>query len=155
MGEEGVKNSEEFFTGKSFSEALILASTNPQYNKRLFIELRVQYMKITSSEPVVYINCSECQSKSKNKQFMNTTCSELVIFMYWTGNSMNNLLSYCGLVDAKIRASDIDLPVMNVVQIHIFIIRVIPILKEEGLWHSVSHFIGFWDWNTNIHFYVS
>ena len=26
-------------TGKSFSEALILASTNPQYDKRLFIEL--------------------------------------------------------------------------------------------------------------------
>jgi hypothetical protein len=31
--------------------------------------------------------------------------------MYWTGNSMNNLLSYCGLIDAKIRASDKDLPV--------------------------------------------
>ena len=30
------------YTGKSFSEALILASTNPQYDKRLFIELRVQ-----------------------------------------------------------------------------------------------------------------
>ena len=27
------------------------------------------------------------------------------------GNSMNNLLSYCGLIDAKIRASDKDLPV--------------------------------------------
>ena len=27
-----------FGTGKSFSEALILASTNPQYDKRLFIE---------------------------------------------------------------------------------------------------------------------
>jgi hypothetical protein len=26
-------------TGKSFSEALILASTNPKYDKRLFIEL--------------------------------------------------------------------------------------------------------------------
>ena len=26
------------------------------------------------------------------------------------GNSMNNLLSYCGLIDAKIRASDKDLP---------------------------------------------
>jgi hypothetical protein len=25
---------------------------------------------------------------------------------------MNNLLSYCGLVDAKIRASDKDLPVL-------------------------------------------
>ena len=39
-------------------------------------------------------------------------CSELGIFMYWTGNSMNNLLSHCGLVDAKIRASDKDLPVL-------------------------------------------
>jgi len=26
---------------------------------------------------------------------------------------MNNLSSYCGLVDAKIRAADKDLPVMN------------------------------------------
>ena len=26
-------------------------------------------------------------------------------------NSMNNLLSYCGLIDAKIRSSDKDLPV--------------------------------------------
>ena len=31
------------FTGKSLSEALILASTNPQYDDRLFIELKVQY----------------------------------------------------------------------------------------------------------------
>ena len=32
-------------------------------------------------------------------------------FSYRTGNSMNNLLSYCGLIDAKIRAYDKDLPV--------------------------------------------
>ena len=31
-------------TGKSLSEALIFASTNPQYNDRLFIELQVQYI---------------------------------------------------------------------------------------------------------------
>ena len=37
-------------TGKSLSEALILGSTNPQYDKRLFIDLPVQYMKTTSSE---------------------------------------------------------------------------------------------------------
>ena len=42
---------------------------------------------------------------------MYTTCSELVVFMYRTGKSMNNLLSYCGLVDARIRASNKDLPV--------------------------------------------
>ena len=50
------------FTGKSFSEALILASINPQYDKRLFIDLPVLYMKTTSSEHVVYINCFECQN---------------------------------------------------------------------------------------------
>ena len=72
------------------SEALIFASTNPQYDNRLFIELPVQYMKIPSSEHrgnigktwvehVVHISCSECQNK---KQFLYTTCSELVIFMY-------------------------------------------------------------------------
>ena len=37
-------------TGKFFSEALILASTNSQYDKILFIELQVWYMKIASSE---------------------------------------------------------------------------------------------------------
>ena len=36
-------------TGKSLSEALIFASTNPQYDNRLLIELQVQYMKIPSS----------------------------------------------------------------------------------------------------------
>ena len=35
-------------------------------------------------------------------------CSDLVVFMYWTGKSMNNLLSYCGLVDVRINASDKD-----------------------------------------------
>ena len=38
---------------------------------------------------------------------------ELGIFMYWTCSSMKNLWSYYGLVDAKIRASDKDLPVQN------------------------------------------
>ena len=37
---------------------------------------------------------------------MFSPCSELGIFM-------NNLSSYCGLVDAKIRASDKDLPVIK------------------------------------------
>ena len=53
-------------TGKSLLEALILASTNPQYDKRLFIDLIDQYMKTTSSEHAVYINCFECQNKKNN-----------------------------------------------------------------------------------------
>ena len=48
-----------------------------------------------------------------SEQFMYTTCYVLGIFMYWTGDSMNNLLPYGGLVDAKIRAPDNYLPVIG------------------------------------------
>ena len=86
------------------SEALILGSTNPQYDKRLFIDLAVQYTKTTSSEHVLTFRTIYAHN-------MFTPCSELVVFMYWTGKSMNNLLSYCGLVDPRISAFDKDLPV--------------------------------------------
>ena len=59
-------------TGKSFSEALILESINPQYDNRLLMEL----------------------------------------------HTMNNPLSYCGLVDSRISASEKDLPVFS--KVHIF-----------------------------------
>ena len=43
---------------------------------------------------------------------MLSLCSELgILHMYRTCNSMNNLLSYCGLVDARVSASEKDLPV--------------------------------------------
>ena len=65
-------------------------------------------MKTTSLEHAVFINCSECRNKSK-KQFVYTTCSELVVLK--TGKSMNNLLSYFGLVDPRKSATDKDFPV--------------------------------------------
>ena len=68
-------------------------------------------MKIINSEHIVYRNCSECQNK---KQFVYTTCSELGIFMYWTCTSMNNILSYYGLVDARISTSEKDLPLLGI-----------------------------------------
>ena len=46
-------------TGKSLSDALIFASTNPQYDDRLFIELQVQYMKIPSSERQENMLCTQ------------------------------------------------------------------------------------------------
>ena len=39
-------------TGKSLSEVLIYLSINPQYDNRLFNDLRVQYEKITRAEHV-------------------------------------------------------------------------------------------------------
>ena len=44
-------------TGKSLSEALIFASTNPQYDDRLFIELQVQFQAQTWGKHFVYRNC--------------------------------------------------------------------------------------------------
>ena len=96
------------FTYKSLSKALIFASTNPRYDDRLFIVLRVQSMIIPSSKQVImYTNCFFLVWHSE--QFMYTTCSELGIFMHWTCNSINNILSYCGLIDARISASEKDL----------------------------------------------
>ena len=61
--------------------------------------------KNTSLERVVYKYCFECQNKNKK------ICTQHVLNLYYSGNSMNNLLSYCGLTDARMRASEKDLPV--------------------------------------------
>ena len=78
-------------TGKSLSEALIFASTNQQYDDRLF-------QAQTWGELVVYRN------------FFDDVTRKIGPLDF---NSMNNLSSYCWLVDAKIRASDKDLPVID------------------------------------------
>ena len=74
-----------FCTGKQSSEALIFASTNSQYDNRLSIDSPVQYMKILSSEHVVYINCFEYQNKNKKSNSctqhvlgLEFSCTELV-----------------------------------------------------------------------------
>ena len=46
-------------TGKSFSEALIFALTSPQYGKRFFIDVPIQYMKNTSSEHGKNMMCTQ------------------------------------------------------------------------------------------------
>ena len=88
-----------------FQKHLILLQLTQNMTKDCSWSLQAQDM----GEHVVCINCSEYQNK---KQLVYTTCSELGNFMYWTVDSMNNLLSYCVLVDAKIRASDNYLPVL-------------------------------------------
>ena len=76
-------------TSKSLSKALIIASTNPQYDDRLFIELQVKYMKIPSSN-------------------LERTCCVQKLFLTFRTIFVHNMLSPCS---AKRRASDKDLPV--------------------------------------------
>ena len=43
-----------------------------------------------------------------------------VLNLYFSGNSMTNLLSYCGLTNARTRASEKNLPVLKIVLIQVF-----------------------------------
>ena len=74
-------------TGISVSEALIFESFNSQCDKTLFIE-----------------------STEKKSNF----CTQHVLNLYFSGDSMNSLSSYCGLKDSKMRASDTDLPILGI-----------------------------------------
>ena len=58
-------------TGKSLSEALIIGSTNPQYDKRLLIDLQVQYMKTTSSEHGENMLCAKIVLNVKTKYVLS------------------------------------------------------------------------------------
>ena len=87
-----------FSTGKSLSEALIFASTNPQYDNRLFIELQVQYMKIPSSN-------------------LGRTCCVQKLFLTFRTIFVHNMFSPCS---AKRRASDKDLPVLKIIPMFVF-----------------------------------
>ena len=72
-------------TGKSVSEALILESVNPQYDE-----------------------------KRRRKIQVDNMCTKIVFCFDIQNNtiSMNNLSSYCGLTDSRMRASDTDLLVL-------------------------------------------
>ena len=65
-------------TGKSLSEAFIFGSTNPQYDKRLFIDLPVQYMKTTSSEHGENMLCAKIVLNVKTKT-KNNLCAQHVL----------------------------------------------------------------------------
>ena len=90
--------------GKSFSEALILASVNPQYDQRLFSEFPEKYKFTCCVQKLFFCFRFDIQ---------NNICTQHVLNLYFSGNSMNNLSSYCGLTDSRMRASEKDLPVLR------------------------------------------
>ena len=67
------------FTGKSLSEVLIFGSTNPQYDKGLFIDLPVKYMKTTSLEHWENMLCANIVLNVKTK---NNLCAQHVLPMF-------------------------------------------------------------------------
>ena len=75
------QNQEALFTGKSLSEELIFASTNPQYDNRLFIVHEDCKLRITA-EHVVYTNLT---FRTILVQNIFCRCCELLkkIYLYW------------------------------------------------------------------------
>ena len=67
-------------SGNSYAQfgRALLVSTNQKYDKRLFIDLPVQYMKSASSEHVVYINCFFCFCFD----IQNNSCTQHVLTSY-------------------------------------------------------------------------
>ena len=53
---------------------------------------------------------------------------------------MNNFLSYCGLVDPRISASDKDLPVPTVTSLEVGEKSKVSILEVVALWGNVGIF---------------
>ena len=66
----------------------------------------LNYKKNTSSEHLVHKNCLCFDIKNNN-------CTQHVLNLYFSSNSMNNLLSYCGLTESRMKASDTNLPVLT------------------------------------------
>ena len=105
------------------SEVLIFASTNPQYDDRLFIELQVQCMKIPSSEHGENTLCTEivfdtqnnfctkhvlpmfCKMKSFWQRF---TCNQYFVMFLGTYLYSGAFLTLCCKYSCKMHT--VDLP---------------------------------------------
>ena len=80
------------------SEALILESVNPQYDKILFIEFPPKYKLTTCCvQKLFFCFCFDIQ---------NNICTQHVLNLYFSGDSMNNLSSYCGLTNFQISKNE-------------------------------------------------
>ena len=107
------------------SEALIFASTNPQYDDRLFIGLQLQYMKIPSSN-------------------LGKTCCVQKLFLTFRTIFVRNMFSPWSV---KRRASDKDLPVRSNVYLnsnHYCLEQCLPSQRIIGGFHLhllVSSFV--------------
>ena len=55
--------------------------------------------------------CTNIVVNVKTKQNKTNFCTQHVVNLHFSGNSMNNLQSYCELTDARMRASEKDSPV--------------------------------------------
>ena len=71
-------------TGKSFSEALIFSSTNPQYDKRLSIEFTSSVHENSQPRTLQNMFCNQIVLNVKTKT--NNLCTKHVLWVFWAWN---------------------------------------------------------------------
>ena len=54
-----------------------------------------------------------CTKIGLNVKTKNNFCAQHALNLYFSCNSINNLSSYCGLTDARMKASEKELPVLD------------------------------------------
>ena len=83
-----------------------------------------------------------CFGIQNNLVYTKYILIELIVFLYWTRNSTNNLSSYFGLIDARMGASDKDLPVLLAVQMDMFmnLLNWIELISLQNLFICVFGF---------------
>ena len=74
-----------FSTGKSLQEALILWSTNPQYDKRFFVDLPGQYMKTKAQNMLCtqIVFCFYIQNNLCTQHVLNWYINEQSFVILW------------------------------------------------------------------------
>ena len=87
-------------TGNSFQKPSYLHQFTHKMT-RVFIDFPEKY-KFSTFLQKKFCFCFDIQ---------NNIFTQHVVNLYFSGNSMNNLLPYFGLIDSRMRGSDTDLPV--------------------------------------------
>ena len=86
------------------------------------------------------ILCTNIVLNAKTKTKKNNFCTQHVLYLYFLGNSINNLSSYCGLTDARMWASEKGLCTCNACFYKMFIINLSlePVSKVLSLFLVVA-----------------
>ena len=84
---------------------LIFFRSPPSCISYMTRDCSLDYKENTSSEHVVYKNFFVCFCFD----IQSNICTQHVLNLYFSCNSMNNLSLYCGLTDSRMRAFDTDL----------------------------------------------
>ena len=83
------------------------------------------------------------RTKTSFFDIQNNICTQHVVNLYFSGNSMNNLSSYCGLTDSRVGASEKKLPVQKIFESNVYFRAEVGILASRHDLHTSNEILHF------------